>query len=1397
MVPASFCKCRTVFDFPGMIDRRIGPVSCRIIITLSFLLLSPSFLSAASAAITPERDVVITDTSKDPEWKLLWDEARELTRQEKFVEAARSYSRLLSLKKNIEEAAWEYCLVLITLSDWDQASILLEDLLEGDSRRPEYLLNAGLVALKKHEYARASTYYGLVYQNKSTLEGTQEVEALTGLIAALRGQGKDEAAYPLMEELIKYRSDDALLLHQLATHAVKSGRREKARLYYGKLVVQDKVEDQVLLEAAELFDRLGQETDVVRRSSAGAIPGGSDTGPSLAFGRSASIPGTSDTRPSLAFVCWEKYLQRYPDYLPFQEKIANYFITRGKKEAALPHLLILLDQDDQRDELLLQIGSIYLFDLQRPDKALSYYEEYFRRHPQKQAIGKEIARMQGMLAHELLSRVKHDGALPVWKELEQITPNRLAIYSSMAQLLEKRGNTKELREVLGVLHQYTPANREVILRLAELFLEQKDTDQAEYFLGLLPQEGPQETRTLLLRGRLADQRGILGQALVWYDQYLETVPDDLSIRQRSMELSAQLGLIGQYEQYYQLTRQAAGSELERLKIDLQYAGVLLANGLATRAKTVYQQLIESGKGSAGFLAETRQGVAAALYREGGIFEAEQALRQMLVEGVAVDAALRKLVEFSLESKESDLAWRWLSILSAQPGYSDVPLSCRDEEKNLTLLRARVLAASGKLGKAIEDVLEYREYLVQHCLPDTGIRYQADILLSRLYLQNKQYEKGQELIALILKEHPLDLESLIIGQRLEAGRSGQLPGDRLDEVLGKNLGNRFPSLIQAAELERKYGAAEAALRHVRMALNQVPESASARALEADLLREQGSLEASFSSLQTLAADYPDELSFARKSLEVEFKRASFREIIEKLAPARLVDIGKVIMTFPDTSHLAVWQKLILARALWAERQWVAAVAVYDSVLQPSVERLFTEKVEEKKIQIVLPPPKQSLWNVITFTHPAEPDRLTVVMDPAFVMTQRGQPGGRIGAELYAAYRWQQLVARELSARRALAQGDYSQAMKEYQEVVIKDPSPESLFDLAGIYSRLGLLGKEALLYAEIERENPDYPELAESVQRNALKRQPKGMVDFGYSSLSGRNGYLDIQQTRGGVSGWVLPTLRQELDVSLSTIHAISEETDQALWRNRFLAEYSFYPHYNVDFITRIGADKPDEEYDHAHYDVTPLYHLEMRGRIGDELHGFVSLSQDVVDDTVQALEQGIRKRDLDGGVRVDILPRLFCGGEYLFREYSDANHQNRYYVWASYILHSEPTLLQITYGQELLNNAEGNRGRDFSFENGFVPGDHPYWSPKEYWQNLVSVHFKHQLAADVLGRSAPTYYTLDYSFGYEDGGYDSHTFGGKLFLEMSRHFLLSSSLDMIQGGEVIRKDVALSLVYRW
>lgn len=1320
---------------------------------------SPLFPLNVLADITPDRDVILSGTGAVvPEWKVLWDRARDYTRREHYVEAAREYARLLILKENLEEANWEYARVLIALKDWQKAAGLLEDLMEADPLRLEYLLSAGFVAGHRKEYASASTYYELVYRQISDKAAPQRIEALKGLVAALQMQGKDESAFPLMEELHQYAATPELL-EQMAVTASRLGRKEKALLYYDKLVSQKQVEPKILLAAAGLFEEAGQEQK--------------------------------------AFLCWEKYVLRYPDYLPFQEKMADFFLKRGKKEEALPHLLLLAGQGQHSEERLLQIGSIYLFDMQRPDKALAYYEQYARLHPQNQVVSQEIARVQAVLAREMASRVDQAGALPVWKALAEITPNRLAIYESMAEILEQRGNSQQLRDVLVILHQQTPENNEVVFRLVELFIEEKDVAQAEYFLGLLPPAASNDFRLLLSQGRLAELRGKQMVALDWYTRYLEKNPQDRVVRLRTKDLAARLGLIEQYEEQWHWLRRDTHPE-ELLRFELEHAQVLLACGLTARSREAANALLQNGaarddvKLAACFL------LADAYAVEGRYFEAEQALRQMLVSGNTGVGMLGRLVDLSLKVQDLELASNWLALLIEEAAALPQGGLCENDPMSSKLLEARWLAASGKTGKAIDLALEYLGFLRKHCPSSQGLDREITVILAQLHGQDQQYEQGREILAPLVAAQPPDLESLVLDRQLALGGDPERQGvNRVLVAVRDDFRLEFGALLDAARMSAQFGQLTAAREYVEMAVNEVPQSLSARVEYVRILRQQGDLEAASNLLQTLIAERPDEESFAAALLEVQFQQAEYGQIIARLIPGHVHGVGISPTSFPDTTHLSVLERMILARSLWADRQWIAAIAVYDGLLQPSVEMLFANRLDAEHTVLELPPPKKNLWHILTFTQPPEPERLAAVMEPSFMLRQRAQVASRIGAELYPAYRWQQTVATELSARRSLAQGDYFQAMKEYQDVVEKNPSPESLFDLAGIYSRLGLLGKEAMLYEQIEETNPDYPELATSVERNNLKRRTRTSLDSGYSVLSGRDGYYDIEQVGGGASVWVLPSLRQEVEVSWKTVHAMSKETDHDIWRNRLLGTYSFFPDTHLDVITQVGMERPDGDRDSSGYSTTPLYHVEARGRIGDDLHGFVSLEQDLVDDTVEALEQGITRRDLEGGVQIDVLPRLFGGGEYLFREYSDANHQNSYRMWGTYVLHTEPLLLQLTYSQELSHNDDGNRGRDYSYASGFAPGDHPYWSPKEYWQNQIAVHFKHQLAADVLGRSTPSYYTLDYALGYEDGGYDNHALGGDIFLEMSRHFLVRSSFDLIQGGPVIRKDVALSLVYRW
>ena len=224
--------------------------------------------------------------------------------------------------------------------------------------------------------------------------------------------------------------------------------------------------------------------------------------------------------------------------------------------------------------------------------------------------------------------------------------------------------------------------------------------------------------------------------------------------------------------------------------------------------------------------------------------------------------------------------------------------------------------------------------------------------------------------------------------------------------------------------------------------------------------------------------------------------------------------------------------------------------------------------------------------------------------------------------------------------------------------------ESLFDLAGIYSRLGFLGKEAGLYKTIQGKSPGYPYLDEAMQRNQLKREPRVSVLYEIDRKEGRDGYYDNKQQASGIKSWYMPSLNHMLLLDYRRIYNQSLDNEQDLWRNRFRAQIKWSPFHDLDFLTLFGVDSGG-----ADGQSTLLYDFMIKGTLGDMAEGFLSISQDVVDDTLESLKGGIHTTGYEGGVQVDLLPRLFAGGNYKYTDYSDTNYQNEYKLWSSYILH--------------------------------------------------------------------------------------------------------------------------------
>ncbi len=1302
------------------------------------------------AVTAPSREVVVVKTPENlekPPWKQVWDEAREFFRQGKLPQASRKYDTLLKMKPNIEEAKWEYCKVLIEIEDWLNAAILLEGLIESDPNRIDYLIHAGKVALEKKAYLHAVKYYGQVYEQDPF--GGFSTTALKGLISGLEGLGKKRNAYLMMEQMYQRNSSDPELLHKLAILSQELGMLGQARFYYGNLVDHYSVDDATLLQAARIHET-GEKSE--KRT-----------------------------------YYWEKYLQRQPDYLPFRKKAANYYLEIGKRRMALPHLLMILEREGGDEEILLKIGRIYLHDERRPDKALYYLEEHRKKYPGDEKIDEEISQIQTVLANDFLSIVENDGAWRLWRDLAKITPNRKAIYLKMAELLESLMRDEELLEVLEIVHRQNPEDYQMTFRIAQLYRKNEDYKNTRRYLNQLEDFKAQVPEYLLVLAEINLQQGDEKGALSSYLQYLGQVPEDKKIKSKSLRLAGQLGLIHELKTAFGKGGVNLSTDSYFSKIDSLYLEGLRENGLFRDAQLYYDKLLETipEKSTAG--TKIRFHKAESIFQRGRVYEAEQIVRQILADNLAVVAALEKLTEIAIYDQQLAWAKSWFNLLSEKLGVDFESNNYREWPQDLFHLKVNILDAEGSYKEAVKILKKY--------LTDTrrekewSGRQQLEVYMSliRLHYKYGEYEKCKSLVERVDKKYPNNIELIVISDQLDRINSNDsFVVSSTDELNAQK--KSFSRTLKRASLEYEYGALRVGNRFVSKALESNPTSVNGRMLRSKILTAMGNYSEALEIVKALHQEFPDEEYFELQELQIEYKRGNFSQIVKDLPLSKTkAEEDSSLQASKNSKEHYFWKRLILARSLWADKQWEAAITVYDSLLDSPVKSIFLKKMEVENFNFHLPPIKRTLWNVLTFTHPNQPDPIATVMRPSFVASNIGNPIDHISAGLYEKYRWQKLIESELSVRKSMKRRNYHQVEKEYRALLKRGGAKDTLFDLAEVYGRLGLYGKEAQLYQEIQKQGQDYPELGELVRLNKLKRKPRVSIGYDYSSERGRGGYIDMKKKSGGFEGWIMPTLSQELNLSYHRNNYSSSDSSKTISSNRFWGSYTSNFEDKVDLNMSFGAeDLSDNGGD------TILYNIEFLGRIDDIVQGHISFNQDIVDDTVKAVEDGIHFRNLEAGVTVDVVPRWFCGVDYRYREYSDDNRQDMYRLWTSYNVFGEANLLRIKYAYENSHNGTENIGIYDA-----TSYDPPYWSPDKYWKHLVMFHFKHMFTPAYSEEKTSSHYTVDYSFGYESGDHVVQYTSFNIFLEMNRHFLLKGNFTYESANDYRGSDVALSLIYRW
>lgn len=1332
--------------------------------------------SPVNESVVPKREIkqkVYVST----EWKHLWDEARQLVRSGDYERAAKKYEELILQKEDLEEARWEFARVLLQLHQQDKAIVVLERLLEISPDRFEYLNSLAIIMHEKDQTDRSVDLFIKAHEQKP-----DDLTVLKAIVHGLFSLGKKKEVLPFLEKLYQKLPEDRKVRWDLVQLYYDLGRYDEARPHVADLAQSKKAAPEIVLMAALVHEKLGLD--------------------------------------NLAADYWKRILAKKPNNPEALDKIAKLYENSGQGEKALEYLLLLLSIEPDEPTLLKRIGRIYMGQTRFSD-ALPYFEKYIaHRSDDKEAL-RLVADIYIALGNEaktldVLERFfaleanpdpvnlkqaaelydvggRHQEAIALYKRLMSITPNDFEVLAKLAKnlfivgeeesalsLWEQLDRNQKLLEVLEMLYSQEPFDDRVALKLATMYLNRGDLVKSDNIFKKMGQRGYKKPAFWEYRGLLFEKRDMPEQALRDYEKLLHLSPERDDIRLRCVRLSGELGKLSLVNQYFAAVN-GNSAVAENVEVRLMIASAFRECGAYELALQEYQNILSASFQPANDLKFRALLGLAKVHKDAGMFyEAEEALRIALNFDPDSRVVLSLLFELSLISGRTDDAEIWLGRLE---DFDGAVSSWQTDLKRAQLLSAKgAYRAAIKLGyRILADISKQKELVSQEGGERDAV-FEVNRDLVRFLLEAGRLKQAKRQCKKLVDEGKAELEPLVLLTRAyslggELQEAKEIFTTALD-IAKYDLG----TLLRLIVLCRNYGLTEEMLEVASVASQSAPDSLKIKFLLSEALSANGKNKQTVELLDSIVSEYPENIEAPVMRAKMLFKMGQFDK--------SLAQCEKVLKQKPKRPDVY----LLEARILWAQNQKDEAQKKYSDFLAPSVEELFVEKNKQKGLTLPFRK-KRSLWSTITF---AEDDQLNsyidMIMEPVYVVEHSGQGEGftDIAASLYALYRWQRQFAVEQEARRFMQRMEYFQAASKYEALLEEYPEEESvLFDLAGIYSRLGKLGKEAGVYEKLKSMNTQYPGLVEVEQRNRLKRQPRISAGYGFQKEEGRDGYKNIRKEKGEMALWYSPHLQHEFDVSVSRINYQTAEGDKKIKSTRAFFEYE------TDMSDRLSLSLGGgvEALDNGHPD-TALFNCALFGKFGDRLNSNIAFTRDLVADTPASLTRHVVQQDITTAVSMNLFSRILLGGEYEFTDYSDGNETSGYELSAAYILFRDPTFLKFSYTYDFKDSQEG-ASAGIASNDGFATNDHPYWAPVNYWTNRFSLFFRHQLSDNILGRGIPRYYSAEYTVEYDANGHAIQTWGGGFYVELTPSIIAEATAEVTSSQVYRNKEFFLSLVYRW
>ncbi len=1348
-------------------------------------------------------DKIVSDNDPVTQWVVLWREARILARRGEHEAALEKYAQLLEDKPFLTRARWEQATIYLSLGQFDRATALLEILLSSSPETMPYLNALGYALGQKGHFDRAIELFG-----RSLVNVPDNLPALDGISLALLSLDRDEEALPYLEKLYLLDPSNRTVRQKLAEVYEKFGEDEKARPLTVQLVEDEEfsVEDVVL--AARVHAQLGLG--------------------------------------NLALVYWQQVLTMSPANVRAHDWLASYYEKKGHTGQALQHLLFLLEQGEKNPGLLIRTGACYMR-LNQPSMALPYYEKFLHHNTQDKEALRQLVNIHAALgrgketlialdhyfqvesdppagnlrqaaklydaagryhdaipiyrrllelnpddpdvletlARDLISIGEDEGALTVWARLAEISEDSKEIYFSMIELLERLGRHEELISLLNKLHRLDPADTRISLMLVSALLTMEEVVKGEFFFQAVAESEIFSVDLLAMRAEIFEFFEMYEHALKDYEEILRLGSTEPALCLKCMELAGFLGKSDTVRFYFDNVPPPLNGENQLIA-----ANAFRDGGEYPMARSLYKEILDqpsAGKNLRSLVFLN----SAELFRQQHLFyEAEQALRQALLENTDRSPVLARLVDLQLEKGDLAASSDWLEQLQHEEqsvfgkmGENDSVLQV-DLQRRLFVLKH--LNHAGKFADAIslgKDLLAEMVVLEEERVDCSGSLKRDPVLfeLGRAYLGLEDFVGAEKQCMILLARKSFDLPLLALLEKIYAAQGDR---EKLDKAVKQSMavaGKDPYRMMLLARIYQQDSDIDAMKRAAFTAKNMAPDSFTTSLLYVRALSESGDLVRARDLLNELEVKFPGNEALASLAARITFRMGLYQEA--------LGHCETVLAVHPDRSDLIFLQ----GRIYWKKIEWRKSLDIYQGYLETPVSVLLTEGLHKAGLERP-PQRKATLVERITFAKPLDDQFVDQLMKPDFAASVEMGKINKVSAPFYARFKWQQQFSDELEARRAAKQKDYFRASNLFSQLIDTSPQDASLiFDLAGIYSGMGKLGEESALYEKLSLLDPHFYGLVEARERNRIKRKPRSDLAYSYVREERENGTKAIKKNSVDLDSWVSLGPGHGADITLSRIRYGSTETDDSLMSSRFFA---FYEATNI--LNRLGLRLGGgvESLAEGEGDVG-LVHCSVNGKLGDRVQGEIHYSRDLVRDTPASITRKIVAEKTSTNFYLGLLPKLLTGGGYEFTSYSDGNEMKGYSLWASYIFMTEPTYLRFRFNHEFKDTDSSGAGKGALLEDGFWSDAHPYWSPTNYWKNSFGIMWKHTLSADILERGKPTYYSTEYLMEFESDGNLIHTFKASFVVELTDDFMLESVVEFMTSDDYRANDVSLSAVYRW